>query len=65
MFRQLDPAVETRTRPQNKGNGNYSYLDSLQEARKVLVAEASSTLVTIAKDVKAKLAPAYRGISRS
>jgi Ca-activated chloride channel family protein len=36
----------------DKGNGNYSYLDSLQEARKVLVAEASGTLVTIAKDVK-------------
>jgi Ca-activated chloride channel homolog len=36
----------------DKGNGNYSYLDSLQEARKVLVHEAGSTLVTIAKDVK-------------
>jgi Ca-activated chloride channel family protein len=36
----------------NKGNGNYSYLDSLQEARKVLVREAGGTLVTIAKDVK-------------
>jgi Ca-activated chloride channel family protein len=36
----------------DKGNGNYSYLDSLTEARKVLVAEAGSTLVTIAKDVK-------------
>ena len=36
----------------DKGNGNYSYLDSLHEARKVLVAEAGATLVTIAKDVK-------------
>jgi Ca-activated chloride channel homolog len=36
----------------DKGNGNYSYLDSLQEARKVLVEEAGGTLVTIAKDVK-------------
>jgi Ca-activated chloride channel family protein len=36
----------------DKGNGNYSYLDSLHEARKVLVTEAGSTLVTIAKDVK-------------
>ena len=36
----------------DKGNGNYSYLDSLHEARKVLVREAGSTLVTIAKDVK-------------
>jgi Ca-activated chloride channel family protein len=34
------------------GNGNYAYLDSLQEARKVLINEAGSTLVTIAKDVK-------------
>jgi Ca-activated chloride channel family protein len=39
----------------NKGNGNYSYLDSLYEARKVLVREAGGTLVTIAKDVKLQL----------
>jgi len=36
----------------DKGNGNYSYLDSLHEARRVLIAEAGSTLVTVAKDVK-------------
>jgi Ca-activated chloride channel homolog len=36
----------------DKGNGNYAYLDSLHEARKVLVREAGATLVTIAKDVK-------------
>jgi Ca-activated chloride channel family protein len=36
----------------DRGNGNYSYIDSLQEARKVLVEEAGGTLVTIAKDVK-------------
>lgn len=36
----------------DKGNGNYSYLDSIQEARRVLIAEAGSTLVTVAKDVK-------------
>ncbi len=36
----------------DRGNGNYSYIDSLLEARKVLVAEAAGTLVTIAKDVK-------------
>jgi Ca-activated chloride channel family protein len=36
----------------DKGNGNYSYLDSIQEARRVLVAEAGATLVTVAKDVK-------------
>jgi Ca-activated chloride channel homolog len=34
------------------GNGNYAYIDSLSEARKVLVSELSSTLFTIAKDVK-------------
>ncbi len=36
----------------DKGNGNYAYIDTLQEARKVLVEEMSSTLHTIAKDVK-------------
>jgi Ca-activated chloride channel family protein len=50
----------------DKGNGNYSYLDSLHEARKVLVREAGGTLVTIAKDVKIqvefnpRLVEAYR-----
>lgn len=34
------------------GNGNHAYIDTLAEARKVLVAEAGSTLFTIAKDVK-------------
>lgn len=36
----------------DKGNGNYGYIDSLQEARKLLVEQMSGTLVTIAKDVK-------------
>jgi Ca-activated chloride channel family protein len=36
----------------DRGDGNYSYIDSLAEARKVLVSEAGGTLVTIAKDVK-------------
>jgi Ca-activated chloride channel family protein len=36
----------------DKGNGNYAYVDSLAEARKVLVAEMGSTLFTVAKDVK-------------
>ena len=36
----------------NKGNGNYSYIDNLQEARKILVREFGGTLFTIAKDVK-------------
>ncbi len=34
------------------GNGNYAYLDSLTEARKVLVEEMGGTLVTVAKDAK-------------
>ncbi|WDE01609.1 vWA domain-containing protein [Thalassomonas actiniarum] len=37
------------------GNGNYAYIDTLNEARKVLVDEISSTLQTIAKDVKIQL----------
>jgi Ca-activated chloride channel family protein len=36
----------------DRGNGNYAYLDSVHEARRVLVAEAGATLVTVAKDVK-------------
>ncbi|MEN6316854.1 MAG: VWA domain-containing protein [Clostridiaceae bacterium] len=36
----------------DKGNGNYAYIDSLAEARKVLVNEMGGTLLTIAKDVK-------------
>ena len=36
----------------DKGNGNYAYIDTLIEARKVFVEQLSSTLVTIAKDVK-------------
>lgn len=37
------------------GNGTAAYVDTLNEARKVLVDEASSTLFTIAKDVKAQI----------
>lgn len=36
----------------DRGNGNYAYVDSPAEARRVLVHEAGSTLVTIARDVK-------------
>ena len=36
----------------DKGNGNYAYIDSMLEAKKVLVEQAGSTLITIAKDVK-------------
>ena len=34
------------------GNGNYAYIDSLMEAKKVLVDELGSTLLTVAEDVK-------------
>ena len=44
-----DSTMETLA---DRGNGNYAYLDSLQEARKVLVRELGGTLDTIAKDVK-------------
>jgi Ca-activated chloride channel homolog len=37
------------------GNGNYAYIDSIAEARKVLVEEAGGTLVTIAQDVKVQV----------
>ena len=37
------------------GNGNYAYIDTLGEARKVLVDELTSTLVTIASDVKIQI----------
>jgi len=36
----------------NKGNGNHAYIDNINEARKVLVAEFGGTLFTIAEDVK-------------
>ena len=36
----------------DKGNGNYAYIDNIMEAKKVLVNEMGSTLLTIAKDVK-------------
>jgi Ca-activated chloride channel family protein len=36
----------------DKGNGNYAYIDSEDEARKALGQQAAGTLYTIAKDVK-------------
>jgi Ca-activated chloride channel family protein len=37
------------------GNGNHAYIDTLGEARKVLIDELSSTMLTIAKDVKIQM----------
>lgn len=39
----------------DKGNGNYAYIDSLFEAKKVLVDEIAASFMTIAKDVKIQL----------
>jgi Ca-activated chloride channel family protein len=39
----------------DKGNGNYAYIDTLQEARKVLVEQAGGTFVTVAKDIKVQV----------
>ncbi|PIE57541.1 MAG: hypothetical protein CSA33_08025 [Desulfobulbus propionicus] len=36
----------------DKGNGNYAYIDTLLEAKKVMVKEMSGTLFTLANDVK-------------
>ncbi|MFD2523766.1 YfbK domain-containing protein [Emticicia soli] len=39
----------------DKGNGNYAYIDDLQEAQKTFVTEFGGTLFTVAKDVKLQL----------
>jgi Ca-activated chloride channel family protein len=39
----------------DKGDGNYAYIDSLDEARKVLVDQLGGTLITIARDVKIQI----------
>ncbi len=43
---------QTAERLADVGNGNYAYIDSLLEARKVLVAQMGGTLHTLASDVK-------------
>ncbi len=39
----------------DKGNGNYAYIDTLSEGRKVLVEQMGGTLIAIAKDVKVQV----------
>jgi Ca-activated chloride channel family protein len=39
----------------DRGNGNYAYVDTIEEGHKVLVREAGSTLVAVAKDVKVQV----------
>lgn len=50
----------------DKGNGNHSYIDRIEEAKKVLIEEMGGTLHTIAKDVKFQVEfnPAYVGAYR-
>jgi Ca-activated chloride channel family protein len=40
----------------DKGDGRYAYVDTIDEARRVLVEELEGTLETIAKDAKAQVA---------
>ncbi len=47
-----DAKMETLS---NKGNGNYGYIDNLNEAKKMLVNEMGGTFLTIAKDVKVQI----------
>ncbi|MDR5591020.1 vWA domain-containing protein [Christiangramia sp. SM2212] len=49
MSNYKDSKLETLAQ---KGNGNHAYIDSMQEAQKVLGTEFGGTLYTIAKDVK-------------
>jgi Ca-activated chloride channel family protein len=44
-----DATMETLA---DKGNGNYGYIDTLNEAKKLFVEQMTGTLITIAKDVK-------------
>ena len=50
----------------DKGNGNYSYIDTIAEARKSLVQEMGATLFTVARDVKIQVEfnPAHVGAYR-
>jgi len=52
MGNYKDSHIETMA---DKGNGNYSYIDNMQEARKVFVNEFGGTLFTVAKDVKLQI----------
>jgi Ca-activated chloride channel family protein len=52
MGNYKDSKLETLS---NKGNGNYAYIDTITEAKKVLVNEFGGTLFTIAKDVKLQI----------
>ncbi|MDQ8749365.1 vWA domain-containing protein [Elizabethkingia miricola] len=52
MGNYKDTTLETLAKA---GNGNYAYIDNLQEANKFLVKEFAGTMYTIAKDVKIQI----------
>ncbi len=52
MGNYKDSKMETLA---DKGNGNYAYIDNIEEAKKTLVSEFGSTLFVIAKDVKLQI----------
>lgn len=52
MGNYKDSHIETLA---DKGNGNYAYIDNIQEARKEFVSEFGGTLFTVAKDVKIQI----------
>lgn len=52
MGNYKDSKLETLA---DKGNGNYAYIDNIQEAEKTLVEEFGGTMFTIAKDVKIQI----------
>lgn len=47
-----DATLETLA---DKGNGTHAYIDTIDEAEKVLIQEMGATLVTVAKDVKLQI----------
>ncbi|MBO4783957.1 MAG: VWA domain-containing protein, partial [Lachnospiraceae bacterium] len=49
MYNYSDTRMETLA---DDGNGNYAYIDTLHEAKKVLVEELGANMLTVAKDVK-------------
>ncbi len=52
MYNYSDTRMETLA---DDGNGNYAYIDTLHEAKKVLVQELSANMLTVAKDVKLQI----------
>lgn len=63
MGNYKDSKLETLS---SKGNGNFAYIDNLEEANKIFAREFGSTLFTVARDVQAdvtfnpRMAKSYR-----